>query len=427
MRLLRSFLDRIAPYFEKGQKLQKLYPLYEVIDSFFYTSKEVTTGACHVRDNIEFKRMMSTVLVALVPCVVMAMYNTGLQANMAMEELAGSAAAEFTPEAAGKVTGWRGAVVAVLGLGHDPASILDNMVYGALYFLPVYIVCFVVGVLWEILFAVVRKHDVNEGFFVTALLFPLTLPANIPLWQVALGITFGVVVAKEIFGGTGRNWLNPALAARAFLFFAYPQQISGDWTVWTAGNWSAWVGDWTKVDGFSGATPLATAVEGGWQGVTSQFYFVEAFWGRIPGCMGETSVLACLIGVAVLLFAGIASWRIMLSMLIGALALATLFYFNSEGSAYKMTSLPPQWHIVLGGFAFGLVFMATDPVTAAMTNVGQFIYGAFIGAVVILVRVVNPGYPEGTMLAILLGNAFAPLIDYYVVRANIRRRALRHA
>jgi Na+-transporting NADH:ubiquinone oxidoreductase subunit B len=287
-----------------------------------------------------------------------------------------------------------------------------------LYFLPIYVVCMAVGIFWELVFCVVRGHEMNEGFFVTGLIFPLTLPANIPLWQVALGTTFAAVVAKEIFGGTGRNFLNPALAGRAFLFFAYPKQISGDLSVWIAGNWSG-------VDGMTGATPLGAAVDG-MDKVTSQVTWWDAFAGTIPGSMGETSTLACLIGAVILVVGGVGSWRIMASMLAGAMALAALLY--AVGSETNLVfGMPPQWHLVLGGFALGLVFMATDPVTAAITNVGQYIYGALIGVLVILVRVFNPGFPEGTMLAILFGNTFAPLIDYYVVRANIKRRALRHA
>ena len=422
MKPLRHLFDRIAPYFEKGGKLQKLYPVYEVIDSFFYTSDEVTTGTCHVRDALEFKRMMSVVLVALLPCVVMAMYNTGLQANLAMQELEITESLEIS-----KVTGWRGSVLGLTGLGYDPGNIVACLVHGALYFLPVYVTTLVVGILWEMLFAVVRKHEVNEGFFVTALLFPLTLPANIPLWQVALGATFAAVVAKEIFGGTGRNFLNPALAGRAFLFFAYPAQISGDVKVWTAGKWEG-------VDGLSGATSLGAVAEHGMKGLSSQAEWLnvnwpDAFLGTIQGSMGETSTLACLIGAAIMMVAGVASWRIMLSMLAGAMALAGVFYgfFLAGKTAEPMFQMPPYWHPVLGGFALGLVFMATDPVSAAMTRLGQYIYGALIGLLVIVVRVVNPGFPEGTMLAILFGNTFAPLIDYYVVRANIKRRALRHA
>jgi len=411
MKPLRAFLDRVAPYFQKGEKLEKLHPLYEVMDTFFYTSGEVSTGRCHVRDANDLKRTMSAVLVALIPCIVMAMFNTGLQANTAMQTVAGATEAP----------GWRGAVLGLLGVGYDPGSLWDNLLHGAAYFIPVYVVCMAVGIGWEVLFAVVRKHEVNEGFFVTGILFPLTLPATIPLWQVAVGITFGVVVGKEVFGGTGRNFLNPALCARAFLFFAYPAQISGD-AVWTA------------VDGFTGATALSLgAAPEGMQAVTGQMNWWDAFLGTIPGSMGETSALACLIGAVILVATGIGSWRIMVSMLVGAMALAgamALGAGTSEGGLadkFPMFAMPPHWHLVLGGFAFGLVFMATDPVSAAMTNVGQYIYGALIGVLVIVVRVFNPGFPEGTMLAILFGNTFAPLIDYYVVRTNIRRRALRHA
>ena len=407
MKPLRGLLDRIAPYFHKGGKLEKLYPLFEVMDTFFYTSGEVTPGRCHVRDANDLKRTMSVVLAALIPCVVMAMYNTGLQANRAM------AATEAVAEA----PGWRGDVLALVAADYDPGSLWDNLLHGAVYFIPVYVVCMAVGIAWEVLFSVVRGHEVNEGFFVTGLLFPLTLPASIPLWQVALATSFGVVVAKEIFGGTGRNFLNPALTARAFLFFAHARQISGD-AVWTA------------VDGFTGATPLALAGEG-MQVVRDQVSWSSAFLGTIQGSMGETSTLACLVGAAILILAGIGSWRIMVSMLVGAMGLAAVLYGAALCGGGTVTNpmfeMPPHWHLVLGGFAFGLVFMATDPVTAAMTDLGQYIYGALIGILVIVVRVFNPGFPEGTMLAILFGNTFAPLIDYYVVRAHIRRRALRYA
>ncbi len=402
MRPLRHLLDRTEPLFREGKPLGRLYPVYEVIDTFFYTPSEVAKGNCHVRDSIDFKRAMSVVLVALMPCVVMAMYNTGYQAQQAM------AAIGIT-----EIPGWRGAVMAALAPYLAAGSILGKLVYGALYFVPIYVVTMAVGLGWEILFAVVRKHEVNEGFFVTGLIFPLTLPATIPLWQVGVGISFGVVIAKEIFGGTGRNFLNPALAARAFLFFAYPGQISGD-SVWVA------------VDGFSGATPLAAAASGGLEAVTATTSWFSAMLGTIPGSMGETSTLACLIGAAIMLLAGIGSWRIMASMLAGSMGVATLLYLlgSPTNPAFE---LPPHWHLVLGGLAFGLVFMATDPVTAAMTNIGQYLYGVLIGAMVIVVRVINPAFPEGTMLAILLGNVCAPLLDYFVVRANIRRRVLRHA
>ena len=421
MKLLRNLLDRIAPHFEKGGKLEYFEPVFEVFDSFFYTPDRVTTGSVHVRDALEFKRMMTTVLVALLPCVIMAMYNTGYQANVNIEQYVD--ASEIVNVRDDVLMKCGIDVIDLAGLGYDPGNILDNLVHGALYFLPIYLVTFIVGVVWELLFCVVRKHELNEGLFVTALLFPLTLPANIPLWQVAIGISFGVVVAKEIFGGTGRNFLNPALAGRACLFFAHAKQISGDLTVWTAGKFQG-------IDGVSGATPLGAATENGFVDgaiVGSDVTFSDAFLGMVPGSMGETSALACLIGAAILILAGVGSWRIMLSMSLGALALSALLWgMTGDASPNPMYELPPHWHLVLGGFAFGLVFMATDPVTGSMTYTGQYVYGAFIGMIVIVVRVINTAFPEGTMLAILLGNTFAPLIDYYVVQANIKRRALRH-
>ncbi|MBN2216427.1 MAG: NADH:ubiquinone reductase (Na(+)-transporting) subunit B [Pirellulales bacterium] len=403
MRPLRRLLDWVEPWFDKGGKLEKLYPLYEVTDSFFYTPARPATGSCQVRDAIDFKRMMMLVVIAVTPCALMAMYNTGLQADRAMAAMGLTAAG-----------GWRGTVMQWLGVGYDPASVLACFVHGALYFLPVYVVTMIVGGLWEVLFALVRRHEVNEGFFVTGILFPLTLPPTIPLWQVALAITFGVVVGKEVFGGTGRNFLNPALTARAFLFFALPQGIIGS-EVWTA------------VDGFSGATPLGALAVQGMKGIEAiHVTWSEAFLGTIQGSMGETSVVACLIGALILLITRVASWRIMLSMLLGFLGLSTLLWLvgSDTNPAFQM---PPYWHLVLGGFAFGLVFMATDPVSASITPLGQWIYGGLIGMMVILVRVVNMGFPEGVMLAILFGNVFAPLIDHYVVQANVRRRSLRSA
>ncbi len=400
MKFLRKLLDRIEPAFQKGGKLEKLFPAFEAIDTFLYTPKSVATGSCHVRDALDYKRMMTIVMIALLPCIFMAMYNTGLQANSAMAELGVSHA-----------PGWRGAILEALGVGYDPSGFWANLIHGAMYFVPAYVVCMAAGLFWEVLFACVRKHDVNEGFFVTGLLIPLTLPPAIPLWQVAIGTSFGVVIGKEIFGGTGFNFLNPALTARAFLYFAYPAEISGD-SVWTA------------VDGFSGATPLGAAAADGMQAVNVTWS--EAFLGTMQGSMGETSTLACLIGAAILLITRVGSWRIMSSMLVGAMGLSALLY-GLGSTTNPMFEMAPQWHLVLGGFAFGLVFMATDPVSAAMTEKGQFVYGFLIGCVTILVRVVNPAFPEGVMLAILLGNVFAPLIDFYVVRANIRRRALRHA
>jgi Na+-transporting NADH:ubiquinone oxidoreductase subunit B len=399
MKALRNLLDKLHPHFVKGGKFERLYPLYEAADSFIYTPGEVTQGAPHLRDSIDLKRVMITVVLALIPCFFMAMWNTGYQANSAMQLTGGS------------VEGWRGALLALLGYTADPTSMVDNLLLGAAWFVPIYLVTNIVGGLWEALFSIVRKHEINEGFLVTGSLFPLICPPTLPLWQVALGISFGVVIGKEIFGGTGKNFLNPALTGRAFLFFAYPAQISGD-SVWTA------------VDGFSGATALSRAAEGGVQAVTSVVSWFDAFVGTIPGSMGETSALACLFGAAVLVFTGIGAWRIMLSGLIGAVVLSTLFVLAGSASN-PMFELGAHWHLVLGGFAFGLVFMATDPVSGSMTEEGQWLYGFLIGSMCILIRVVNPAFPEGMMLAILFGNVFAPVIDSLVLKFHIKRR-LRH-
>lgn len=402
--MLRRLLDRIEPWFEKGGKLKQLYPLYEALDTFFYTPSDVTKNAAHVRDALDLKRMMTMVIVALLPCIFMAFYNTGLQAHLAMESL-GREVAE----------GWRGDVMQMLGLPFSSDNFLSCFVHGGLYFLPAYIVTMTAGGIWEVLFATVRKHEVNEGFLVTGMLFPLTLPPTIPLWQVAIGISFGVVIGKEVFGGTGRNFLNPALTSRAFLYFAYPAEITGD-AVWTA------------CDGFSGATSLGImAVADPSAGLAPlQVTWSQAFLGNIAGSMGETSTLACLIGAVILIAAGIGSWRIMAGVLAGGLGFSALLYLiGSDTNA--MFNMTPLWHLVVGGFAFGLVFMATDPVSAAMTEKGKWIYGILIGVMTILVRTINPAFPEGIMLAILFGNVFAPLIDWFVVQANIKRRLARDA
>jgi Na+-transporting NADH:ubiquinone oxidoreductase subunit B len=403
MKPLRSFFDRLHPLFDKGGKFEKLYPLYEAVDTFLYTPGDVTRQSSHIRDALDLKRTMITVVVALIPCILMAMWNTGYQANLAMQQLDVAAA-----------PGWRGAIIEAIGVGYSPGNLIANFVHGALYFIPVFLVCNAVGGLWELLFAVTRKHDINEGFLVTGMLFPLTLPPTIPLWQVALGITFGVVIGKEIFGGTGKNFLNPALTARVFLYFAYPADITGD-EIWTA------------VDGFSGATPLgALAVAPIAEGMQSiDVTWMQAFLGTMQGSMGETSVLACLFGAVVLVGTGIGSWRIMLSMLIGAMGFSALLYFVASPTN-PMFQMAPHWHLVTGGFAFATVFMATDPVSATMTETGKWFYGGLIGVMTILIRVINPAFPEGVMLAILFGNVFAPVIDYFVVQANIKRRLARN-
>jgi Na+-transporting NADH:ubiquinone oxidoreductase subunit B len=398
---LKTFLEDIEPHFEPGGKHERFYALYEAAATIFYTPGYVNKGATHVRDNIDLKRMMILVWMATFPAMFFGMFNIGHQASIALGngfELANIWQVGLYELLGGELTvnaGW-GA----------------KMFYGACFFLPIYATTFLVGGFWEVLFASVRKHEINEGFFVTSVLFALILPATIPLWQVALGITFGIVIAKEIFGGTGRNFLNPALAGRAFLFFAYPAQISGD-TVWTA------------VDSFSGATMLGQAFAGTLNYATDMELWWNAFYGFIQGSMGETSTLAILIGGLFLIYVRIASWRIVLGVFAGMVLTSTLL--NTLGSeSNAMFAMPWYWHMVLGGFAFGMFFMATDPVSAAFTNKGKLAYGALIGFMVIMIRVVNPAYPEGIMLAILFANLFAPLFDHFVVQANIKRRLVRN-
>lgn len=401
MPFFRDFFDKIAPRFAKGGPLHRWYPLFEATDSFLFHSRRSTRIAPHVRDGVDYKRIMITVIIALIPCVVMALWNTGYQANLALQQLG----VALPP-------GWRGEFMALVGC--DPASHQANLLHGALYFLPIYLVTVVVGTIWEGLFNLIRGHEFSEAFLVTSLLFPLTLPATIPLWQVALGISFGIIFAKEVFGGVGRNFMNPALVARAFLYFAYPIQSTGD-TVWV------------PVDGYTSATPLAKIAEldPGAGLADLPFTWTQAFLGTLPGSMGETSALACFLGAGLLLCTGVASWRIMGAMLLGGV-LTALMLAHLPDPVNGLYTLPAHWHLVLGGFAFGMVFMATDPVSAAQTPTGQWLYGSLIGFLAILIRTVNPAFPEGVMLAILLGNVSAPLFDYFVVQANIKRRRLRH-
>ena len=395
---MRKLLDRFESDFHPGGKWEKLYPLFEAIDTFLYKPKRTTKNSSHVRDNIDLKRVMITVWLATFPAMFFGMWNIGFQANSIMADIG------MTSQ-----DGIRGAIIGLLA-GYDATSVWDNMIHGAAYFLPIYITTFVVGITWEIIFATVRKHEVNEGFFVTSILFSLSCPPDLPLWMVAIGISFGVVIGKEIFGGTGKNFLNPALTGRAFLYFAYPAYMSGD-AVWTA------------VDGYSGATMLSLAASEGLPNASEAYTWMESFIGTIPGSIGETSTLAILLGGFVLLYMKIASWRIVAGILLGSMVLSELFnLFNSDN---PMFSLPFYWHWVIGGFAFGAIFMATDPVSAAMTNSGKFWYGILIGVMVILIRVANPAFPEGMMLAILFANLFAPLFDHFAVNANIRRRLAR--
>ena len=398
---IRNILDKMEPHFHKGGKYENWYALYEAVDTICYTPGSVTKSAAHVRDGVDLKRMMILVWMCTFPAVFAGLYNIGYQANTAMAAM-GLTEAE----------GWRGAITASIA-GFDPNSAWDNIIYGATYWLPIYAVTFIVGGFWEVLFAMKRGHEVNEGFFVTSILFSLILPPTVPLWQVALGISFGVVIGKEVFGGTGKNFLNPALTGRAFLFFAYPAQMSGD-AIWTA------------VDGFSGATPLGLAAAGGVDAILAQnLTWMDAFLGQIQGSVGETSTLAIMIGGAVLLIARVAAWRIVAGVFAGMVGMTLIL--NAIGSdTNPMFSVPFYWHLVLGGFAFGMFFMATDPVSASMTNTGKWYFGALIGIMVVLIRVVNPAFPEGMMLAILFGNLFAPLIDNFVIQANIKRRMARN-
>ena len=396
--MLRKFLDKIEPNFHKGGKWEKMYALYEAVDTGLFKPADVTKNSSHVRDGIDLKRVMITVWLATFPTMFFGMWNVGFQANTIMADM-GMASQE----------GLRGLFISMLA-GYDPTSIWDNLVHGAAYFLPIYMVTFIVGGFWEVLFASVRGHEVNEGFFVTSVLFALCCPPDLPLWMVAVGITFGIVIGKEVFGGTGKNFLNPALTGRAFLYFAYPAYMSGDMV-------------WTAVDGYTGATMLSVAASAGVAGLEQGTSWMQAFVGTVQGSIGETSTLAILLGAVMLLVMKIASWRIIAGVLIGSAVLSILF--NSIESTNPMFALPFYWHWVIGGFAFGAIFMATDPVSASMTNTGKLWYGILIGVMVILIRVVNPAFPEGMMLAILFANLFAPLIDHFVVQGNIKRRLAR--
>ncbi|MGI2067254.1 NADH:ubiquinone reductase (Na(+)-transporting) subunit B [Shewanella sp. MF08487] len=396
---LKDFFERIEPDFEKGGKYEKFYALFEAAYTIFYTPGKVNKGKTHVRDNLDLKRMMITVWACAFPAMFVGMYNVGLQAQVAL--IAGFA----TPDV------WQVSLFSLFGTELTANSGWPALMwYGACFFLPIYAVTFAVGGIWEVLFASIRGHEINEGFFVTSILFALTLPATIPLWMVALGITFGVVVAKEVFGGTGRNFLNPALAGRAFLFFAYPLNMSGDTS-------------WVVADGYSGATALSQAASGTLDYAINQNWW-NSFFGFIPGSVGEVSTLAILLGGLVIIYTRIASWRIVSGVMVGMIAISTLLNFVGSDTN-PMFAMPWYWHLVLGGFAFGMIFMATDPVSASFTNQAKWAYGILIGAMAVFIRVINPAFPEGMMLAILFANLFAPLFDHFVVQANIKRRIAR--
>ncbi|MFP5383222.1 MAG: NADH:ubiquinone reductase (Na(+)-transporting) subunit B [Gammaproteobacteria bacterium] len=404
---LRQYLDKnIAPHFEKGGKYEKYYVFYEMFDTMLYSPPTVTHTGAHVRDAVDLKRIMMTVWFCAWPAMLFGIWNVGFQAN--------SVIAAGGHEA---IPGWRSDLVMLL-TGFDPGNFFANFLHGLVYYVPILIVTYVGGLIWEGLFAWKRGHEVNEGFFVTGILFTLILPPTIPLWLVFLGISFGVVIGKEVFGGTGKNFLNPALVGRAFLFFAYPAYMSGDMV-------------WSAVDNFTGATALSIAKAADpavgsvmaleQAGIT----WMDTFFGNIQGSIGEVSTAMIAIGAIALILTKVASWRIMAGVMVGMVG--SVLLFNNIGSdTNAMFDLPWYWHLTLGGFAFGMVFMATDPVSAAMTDTGKWIYGAVIGFMVAMIRVVNPAYPEGMMLAILFGNLCAPIIDYYVMQANIKRRAARH-
>ncbi len=381
MKALRNYIDRIKPHFRKGGKFEKLESTFDAFETFLFVSNKVTNKGAHIRDSIDLKRTMSVVVLALVPALLFGMWNVGYQNSLAF------------------------------GIERD---LLANFWFGFLKVFPIIVVSYATGLGIEFISAQIRGHEVNEGFLVTGMLIPLILPVGIPLWMVALATAFAVIIGKEIFGGTGMNIMNVALIARAFLFFAYPSEMSGD-MVWIEGLKNGQ----GVVDGFSGATPLAQLA----QGQTTHLPSVsDMFLGFIPGSIGETSTLAILIGAVILIWTGIGSWKIMLSTVIGALALGGLFNLFG-GNSYL--EVPAYYHLIMGGFAFGAVFMATDPVTAAQTERGKWIYGLLIGMMAVLIRVLNPAYPEGMMLAILLLNVLAPTIDYFVVESNIKKRLKR--
>jgi Na+-transporting NADH:ubiquinone oxidoreductase subunit B len=396
---IRSYFNSIEPHFERGGKYEKYYPIFEMIETIFFTSNTVTKVAPHARSFVDMKRVMTYVVISTIPCVLWALYNTGFQTNSALASL-GSI----------EETGWRISLLQMTGLGLDPQSLLSNITHGLLYFLPIYLTTLIAGGICEVTFATIRGHEVNEGFLVSSMLFALTLPASTPLWQVALGIAFGVVVGKEVFGGTGKNFLNPALTGRAFLYFAYPAYMSGD-------------SIWTPVDGYSAATSLGISASEGYESLSNYgITWIDAFLGNIQGSLGETSTLAIGMGLVFLLMTKIANYRMIVGCLLGMIIFSS--FLNWVGSdTNPMFSMPWYWHLVIGSYAFGLVFMVTEPVSASHTNMGRYIYGALIGFMVVMIRVLNPAFPEGMMLAILFGNIFAPLIDHFVVMANIKRRA----
>ena len=391
MNFLRKIFEETGKFVEKGKPFSWAYPVWEAADTIFFSTNKQTSKGPHIRDNMDIKRTMFFVVIALIPCYLFGAYNIGYLNALAMD---------------------------------IDRGLLANTIFGFGYVLPILIATFVAGAICELTFAIIRKHEVNEGFLVSCALIPLTMPPDVPLWQVFIGTSFGIIIGKEIFGGVGTNIFNPALTARAFMYFAFPTKISGD-KVWAVGP-----------DGYSGATALAIPANpveydtaSNLFAASTQFDFslMNMFWGLIPGSIGETNKLLILGGAFFLVYCGIASWRIIVSSILGLVFTAFIFNLLSGFSSNAMLTITPLQHLLIGSFLFGTVFMATEPVTSSHTNTGRWIYGFLIGVLTVIIRSINPAYPEGVMLAILIMNMFAPLIDYYVVQSNIKMRLARNA
>ena len=392
MKALLNLVEKIKPTFSKGGKFGFLHSTFDAFETFLFVPNTVTKSGSHIRDCVDLKRVMTVVIIALMPALAFGIWNVGEQHSIAF--------------------------------GLD-MSFIEKVWFGFLKVLPLIVVSYVVGLGIEFISAQLRGHEVNEGYLVSGMIIPLIMPVDVPLWILALAVAFAVIIGKEVFGGTGMNIWNPALIARAFVFFAYPSQISGD-TIWVEGLNAAKANAMQVVDGFSGATPLGQAANGAVEFTTTTgepLSLMQAFIGTMPGSIGETSTIAILIGAVILIWTGVASWKIMVSCVAGALGVG--FLINGFAEAGTFAAVPAYWHLVLGGFAFGAVFMATDPVTSAQTEKGKWIYGFLVGVLAVIIRLFNPGYPEGMMLAILLMNTFAPLIDHYVVEGNIKKRIKR--
>ena len=390
MNFLRKMFAESGKLVEKGKPLSWAYPVWEAADTIFFSTNKQTSNGPHIRDNMDIKRTMFFVVIALIPCYIFGAYNIGYLNSLALD---------------------------------IERSLLANTLFGLTYVLPILIITFIAGAICELTFAIIRKHEVNEGFLVSCALIPLTMPPDVPLWQVFMGTSFGIIIGKEIFGGVGTNVFNPALTARAFMYFAFPTKISGD-KVWAVGP-----------DGYSGATALAipanpveydTASNLFASSTQFDFSLMNMFWGLIPGSIGETNKLLIIGGALFLIYCGIASWRIIASSIIGLVFTAFLFNLLSGFSTNAMLTITPLQHLLIGSFLFGTVFMATEPVTSSHTNTGRWIYGFLIGVLTVIIRSINPAYPEGVMLAILIMNMFAPLIDYYVIQSNIKMRLARN-